>query len=232
MTTTFPLHLVESGVLFQPDRGTPLDIRNVLSHARDYLGLSSGGEKSISDVEQLGTFINARASFVSQTSLYGYVKTRAGTRFPDLFENSVFLESINIAKWQIWVACISDLTLYCGGLLYQHTEDSKQVKSILVTIIDSLISSTGRPDEAGEAFTASLQTVHSRIESESLAEITEDDRIFTASPDALVHWAPIVDELKVLDEGIVRNSIRFRWQETRRELKRHLNRQAVIASVA
>jgi len=112
------------------------------------------------------------------------------------------------------------------------SEDSKQVKSILVTIIDSLISSTGRPDEAGEAFTASLQTVHSRIESESLAEITEDDRIFTASPDALVHWAPIVDELKVLDEGIVRNSIRFRWQETRRELKRHLNRQAVIASVA
>lgn len=204
----------------------------MLSHARGYLGLAGRKEKAIISIEQLGTFIDARASFVSQTSLYGYVKTRAGTRFPDLFENSAFLESINIAKWQIWVACVSDLTLYCGGLLYQKSKDAKQVKSILTTIIDSLISSTGRPDEAGELFTDSLISIHGRIQSECLAKIPEDDAIFTESPDALVHWAPIVDELKVLDEGIVRNSIRFRWQDTRRELKRHLNQHAVIASVA
>jgi hypothetical protein len=47
----------------------------------------------------------------------------------------------------------------------------------------------------------------------------------------LVYWAPIVDELKVLDEAIVRNSIRFRWQAPRRELRKALQAQQLLDSM-
>jgi hypothetical protein len=52
------------------------------------------------------------------------------------------------------------------------------------------------------------------------------------SPPALVKWAPIIDELKRLDEAIVRNSVRFRWQEVRRDLRRDLDPAAVMASAS
>ena len=39
----------------------------------------------ITDEEKLAEFITSRASMVGQTSLYGYIKTRAGSRFPELF---------------------------------------------------------------------------------------------------------------------------------------------------
>ena len=47
---------------------------------------------------------------------------------------------------------------------------------------------------------------------------------------ALVEWAPIGDELKQYDAEIVRGSVRFRWQEVRRDLRRDLDAEAVLAS--
>ncbi|MCZ7562884.1 MAG: hypothetical protein M5U08_02945 [Burkholderiales bacterium] len=52
---------------------------------------------------------------------------------------------------------------------------------------------------------------------------------FVDSPGALVRWAPIIDELKALDEGIVKNSVRFRWHEVRRDLRHGLDAEAVLA---
>jgi hypothetical protein len=44
-----------------------------------------------------------------------------------------------------------------------------------------------------------------------------------------VYWAPVVEELKALDEEIVRNSVRFRWQEIRQQLRLLLDAHSVLA---
>ena len=53
--------------------------------------------------------------------------------------------------------------------------------------------------------------------------VDDDESEFSASPEALVRHAPIIPELMALDEEIVRNSVRFRWQEVRRELRAKLD---------
>lgn len=84
----------------------------------NYMGVGKGaGGYRLDTPAALGAFLHSRASHVAQTSLYGYMKTRAGTRFPALFENSAILASINIAKWQVWLACLSDLAVYSGVLI-------------------------------------------------------------------------------------------------------------------
>ncbi|MEO1848454.1 MAG: esterase, partial [Pseudomonadota bacterium] len=93
---------------------------NLLNKVREYLARQRRKLEPIVNTDGLGEFIDTRSSLVAQTSLYGYIKTRAGTRFPDLFENEEFLRSINIAKWQIWAACVSDLAVFSGGLLYRE----------------------------------------------------------------------------------------------------------------
>lgn len=204
---------------------------NLLKKVREYLGRKRRKLEPILNTDRLGEFIDSRSSLVAQTSLYGYIKTRAGTRFPDLFENEEFLRSINIAKWQIWTACVSDLAVFAGGLLYRELPDADRVRQVLRQAIDPLLVRTAQPSEAGEDFSAALERLKIRIAGAAFTDAATLENAFTVSPDALVYWAPIVDELKSLDESIVRNSIRFRWQAPRRELREALQSARVFDSL-
>ena len=69
--------------------------------------------KSIDSTDQLELFIKEQSAHVTQTTLYGYVKTRMGLKYTLMFENKSFLESIEIAKWNIYVVALQDrLPLY------------------------------------------------------------------------------------------------------------------------
>lgn len=185
----------------------------------------------ITDPAGLQRFLEARANFVAQTSLYGYLRTRAGTRFPELFSNDAFVHAINIAKWQLWLACLADIAVYAGGLLARHTgAPLPRIDVLMRRIVDDLLQATGIPADAGPEFQAGAQAVRSRIARCEWSSVGDDESAFTESPAALVRHAPIVDELKQLDEPIVRNSVRFRWQEVRRDLRRDLDAAAVLAS--
>lgn len=185
----------------------------------------------IADRDSLETFIRTRAAHVAQTALYGYLRTRAGTRFPELFTNDGFSRSINIAKWHVWLACLSDLAIYAGGLLRGATHaPAPAVRHLMQEIIDGVLRETGTPVDSGMEYGSHADRVRSRIALCEWTGYANDDAAFSESPAALVHWAPVADNLKELDEEIVRNSIRFRWHEVRRELRGSLDAAAVLAS--
>jgi len=184
----------------------------------------------IEDLDALVDFIDGRSSLVSQTSLFGYLKTRAGTRFPALFEDEQFLQSINIAKWQIWCACVSDLAVYTGRLIFEAHPENKKVRQLMQSAVTHIAERTGVPDDAGQDFPSAVKQMIERIDDAQFSELDDLEAIFKRSGDALVHWSPIVDELKVLDEDIVRNSIRFRWQEPRRDLRAALKIDSIMSS--
>ena len=62
--------------------------------------------------ENLIEFVHSRAAYVAQTSLYGYLKTRMGRQYVDIFKDEFFAPSLNKAKWELYFACLSDLTVY------------------------------------------------------------------------------------------------------------------------
>lgn len=203
----------------------------ILRALRDYL-VGTGRQRPVRDCDGLATFIAARSSHVAQTSLYGYLRTRAGTMYPELFSNDEFMVSINIAKWQMWLACLSDLSVYCGGMLARRSPATEQnrVHAIVAYAVGTALAEAGEPQEAGTAFPENAAAVRARIDSVDWRAVEDGESHFTCSPEALVTWAPIVEGLKELDRDIVVNSVRFRWQEVRREVRRLLDADAVIAS--
>jgi len=156
------------------------------------------------------------------------LRTRAGARFPELFANDRFVESVNIAKWHIWLACVSDLAVYAGGLMRERTQAGPlEVGRIIQGVVEETLYQTGVPADAGTEFAAHAERVLARV---MLCDWQprDDEASFVESPAALVQWAPIADELKHFDEAIVRNSVRFRWQEVRRELRRDMDAAALV----
>ena len=199
----------------------------------DYVGIGKHRKAElVTDRDSLATFLNTRASHVAQTSLYGYLRTRAGTRFPEMFENPDILTSINIAKWHIWLACLSDLTVFTGHHLYQSGEiDESDLKELMQVALEQVLDEIGAPEEAGEDFAPATEKVVQRIVTCDWKVEHDDDTVFSQSPEALFYWAPIADELKELDESIVKNSIRYRWIETRRSLRKLLDCKTLVETL-
>lgn len=205
-------------------------IRSILISLREYLGPHQRGrQKTVSNAGELRFFLDSRASHVSQTALYGYLKTRAGTRFPELFESDSFLVSINRAKWRVWLACLSDIAVYAGGLIAARSGASNEaIRDLIESAVESILEVHGIPDEADPDFQAGIQRVRTRVSMVDWSAVEDGPGPFTESPEALVAWAPVVDEFKELDGEIVRSSVRYRWVEVRRALRDILNAEALM----
>ena len=178
--------------------------------------------KKINSKKDLQDFVQERSAHVTQTTLYGYLKTRIGTRYVLMLEDEKFAESINIAKWNIYVAAISDLTFYVFSVLIAHKKlkqnDATEVFNniIINEIKNGLDENIGK--KAKENFIKKSQVINwNKYYSESP---------FKDSSLALYNWSPIADELKVLDKEIVLNSIKLKWnlvQNDFKELTKNLN---------
>ena len=203
-----------------------------------YLGAGAAGRKrTVADVAALRRFLDSRASHVAQTTLYGYLRTRAGTRYPVLFENDAYVVSINHAKWQMWLACLSDLSVFAGLLLARRSpaSDPEEAGAAARRAAEEILDCTGTPDDAGPLFVQGAEAVRDRLDRCDWATLAGGEggpdggeAVFTESPEALVRHAPIIAELMALDAEIVRNSVRFRWQEVRRELRAVLDADAIL----
>ena len=116
----------------------------------EYLGAGAAGRRrTIADLAALQHFLDTRASLVAQTTLYGYLRTRSGTRYPVLFENDAFVVSINHAKWQMWLACLSDLSVFAGGLLARRSQAGPTAAGAAVRrTVEAILERTGTPDDS------------------------------------------------------------------------------------
>ena len=92
------------------------------------------GTPPIDTLESLKSFLDSRSAFVAQETLYGYIKTRSGTRHVQLFTDDLFVSSINIAKWRLYIACLSDLSVYAGAVIAARTRAAGDEDTALMTV--------------------------------------------------------------------------------------------------
>ena len=74
-------------------------------------------KKKIKNLDQLENFIQTKSAWVTQVTLYSYLKTRMGTRYVLHFDNDIFMSSLNIAKWNIYFVALQDLTFFTFSYL-------------------------------------------------------------------------------------------------------------------
>ena len=171
-------------------------------------------KKKISNLDELEDFIQSKSAWVTQVTLYGYLKTRMGTRYVLHFENDEFMKSVNLAKWNIYAISLQDLTFFSFSYLktnlnYQGLENAKEV---FYKILDSE-SANKMPldiiEEAKNNFDERLQKIN--------WDTYYNDLPFNPSALSLYKWAPIADELKTLDRKIVLNSVILKWDIIKKE---------------
>ena len=95
-------------------------------------------KKKITNLDELESFIQSKSAWVTQVTLYGYLKTRMGTRYVLHFENDEFMKSVNLAKWNIYVVALQDLIFYIFSYLKTNLnyQDVHKAEEIFLKILD------------------------------------------------------------------------------------------------
>ena len=172
--------------------------------------------KSINSKKDLQKFIQQRSAHVTQTTLYGYLKTRIGVKFTAMVEDDVFSKSINIAKWNIYMTAIADCSLYVFSyLIAEKNLKENDCKEIYLDIIENE-KTNGLTDEI---YQRAKQEFLNRYDKINFNKYYIENP-FKESCLALYNWAPIADELKTLDKEIVLNSMRLKWNLKIEEFKK------------
>ena len=174
-------------------------------------------KKKIKNIEDLKLFIQKKSAWVSQVTLYNYLKTRMGTKWVLHFDDEKFLLSINKAKWNIYSIALQDLTFYSLSYLnvfysYQETNKANDMyKEIL-----SKEARNGMPEEIILQAKKKFEERLKKIDWETYYKSWP----FNESALALYEWAPIADELKNLDKKIVLNSMILKWDNVKAEFEK------------
>ena len=171
-------------------------------------------KKKIKNLDDLRPYIQKQSAWVSQVTLYGYLKTRMGTRYVLMFNDEKFLASINLAKWNIYSIALQDLTLFTLSYLkvFYNSQETIRAKEIYEEILNNEITN-GMPED--------IVLKGKNIFEERLNKIDWNKYYeswpFNESALALYEWAPIAENLKILDRKIVLNSMILKWENVQKE---------------
>jgi hypothetical protein len=173
-------------------------------------------KSKIQNLDQLEEFIQTKSAWVSQVTLYSYLKTRMGTRYVLHFDNDEFMKSVNEAKWNIYAVALQDLTFFTFSYLKVNFnfQDISKSKEIFLKILDDETTNNMPLDiieKTKKSFEERLQAINWDKYYSNLP--------FNPSALSLYEWAPIAEELKTLDRKIVLNSVILKWDIIKKEFK-------------
>ena len=196
-----------------------LKIEYLIDYFKPVINFFKPKEK-IKNYKDLKNFIQKKSAWISQVTLYGYLKTRMGAKYVLMFEDEVFLSSINKAKWHIYTVALQDFCLYSISYLRDvfQKHDTEKAREIFLEILS---------DEEKNQIPADVLEKTKKEFEERLKKIDWEkhhkDLPFNNSALALYEWSPIAEELKTLDRKIVLNSMILKWDNIKKEFSEIIN---------
>ena len=177
-------------------------------------------KRKISNISELKNFIQRKSAWVSQETLYGYLKTRMGAKYVLMFEDEIFLGSINKAKWNIYAVALQDLTFYCISYIKNNLSTDYTLKAS--EIYNEILNEEKNNEMPDDIIENSLKKFEYRLQNIDWQKY-HSNFPFKESSLALYEFSPIADELKILDKKIVLNSMILKWDNVQKEFINLIN---------
>ena len=186
--------------------------------------------------DELAEFCQTRASHVAQVTLFGYLKTRMGTKHRVLFEDEVFSAAIQDAAARLFSTCLADILLYSVARLVRDGQlDSKAAKSFAIKAYEQRLteglSDYPRKEIYDQVVKDGISRMKGRVRIAKWPELVDIYKTFRPSEVDIVRFAPVSEEFKEQDKIIVGNSVRLKWNDVRAQLVKRLDAPKLAAMI-
>ena len=143
-----------------------------------------------------------------------------GAKYILMFEDEIFLGSINKAKWNIYAVALQDLTFYSLSYLKNNLNFDQTLKA--KDIYEEILNEEKNNQMPSDIIENSIKKFNERLEKIDWNKYYLN-LPFNESALALYEWSPIADELKTLDKKIVLNSMILKWDNIKKEFPTLIN---------
>lgn len=176
----------------------------------------------IDSLAELERFSATRAAFIAQKTMYGYIKARMGTKFPEMFRDPLIIHSVNIAKMHHFAACLSDICIFVTARALDDPRFDHATRRALAERM-YVYGMNENKDVATAEFDPedAVRKFRQRVAFTNWEGRFGMRDVFTQSPQSIMKWAPISDELKKYDVEFVQNSVKFAWIEIAKQFEKN-----------
>ncbi|PTM60390.1 hypothetical protein [Phreatobacter oligotrophus] len=193
-----------------------------------------GRQKKIASWSGLEDFIDARAAFLVNRSMYEYSRARAGILAEKLFREQSFKDAIEEGRWRAFPLSVSNVLELVDGHL--RSAAAGREPALLDALIAAGRNVLGRyPCPAGvdpEWWGQRADGVETSLRRAALAEPKAPQDICKATFDEIFALVPIHPDLMKLDREVVLNHMRGMMVNMAGEAEALLDRRALAGALA
>jgi hypothetical protein len=178
--------------------------------------------------------LRAGAAFLSQGSVYSYLRARTLLAAPKLFDNDDFVFALEICKWEGFASAAQDLILILEGDLRGHDLGERaRLPATLVTLYQAALALEPVPaHRAASGWDDLVAAFRQRVEQAVDNPPRNVEEICAGTARILMAHAPVEEPIRVSDLPMVENNVAFRFVDYKRRMRRDFDYSAVAAAIA
>lgn len=183
----------------------------------------------IATVAELAAALAAGAAYLAQGASYSYIRARTGMVAPRLMEDPAFGEAMERCKWEGFAATAGDLALILEGDLRPHMAAPDAFWQGLYRAV--LASEPVPPHRAASGWADRIAEFETRLGRHLAGPPRGIEEIAHFSAGVIMEYAPVDDTIREVDREMVMNNVKFRFIDHVGELRRRLDRPALVAAI-
>jgi hypothetical protein len=186
----------------------------------------------IADRAALGDFLDSRAAFLSQKSIFDYVRGRAGPYFTLIMKEKPFLDLLEIARWKNYPYGLSIIAEMIHGVLLPETRNRLALVAVLRETALQAFDRYPVPEALGAEFWGEARKALA-LRCDQIALHPPKPVMDIPIPFAQVYFdnMPIHERLREQDFELIRNQLRVNLLSMHRDFTRHANLDALAADL-
>lgn len=188
---------------------------------------------SIATAEQLGAFLQERASLIAQKCAIDYCRGKTGLVSYALFTEETFLSALDICRWEAFAAVLGDLFILADSRLQAHARGEQRIRlrEALVALHHEVLGRMPVPAHRPQGWQDALAAFALRIGGIAPGEAPKALDVADHSAKRLFDTLPIHSSYRELDEEVVYGAVRFRMIAVNQELERRLVPAPLVAGL-
>ena len=186
----------------------------------------------IADRNALADFLDSRAAFLSQKSIFDYARGRAGPYFTMIMKEKVFQELVEIARWKNYPYGLSIVAEMVHGVLLPEVHQRLPLVAALREIALHAFDRYPPPEALGaEAWAAERKALALRCDQFGLHPPKPVMDIPVPFAQIFFDNMPIHERLREQDFELIRNQLRVNLLSMHRDFTKHANLDALAADL-
>jgi hypothetical protein len=165
---------------------------------------------AIDSVDTLKAFLDRRASLVAQKSIIGYCQVKTRLPLHELTIEKQFADAFEIARWEAFVAVLSDLVVVTEGAL-RHAASSRaeDLPGALARVFGEILRAHPVPGHRPQGWADLVEELRLRLARAQLAAPATIRAISANSAERLYAALPIHESLREADKPAIVANVEF-----------------------